>query len=166
MTPTFILLEVRNIALQLINEHLYGHNYKFEFDTAKRRFGWCSWTKKKITISKALTLLNWEENKKEVIDVIKHEIAHALTRAKYGSKVSSHGWEWKQMCIKIGARPERCYSAEKVVKPQGKYQYKCPHCEKIVQAHKLKKSPTACGRCCRLYNNNKYTEKFNLVLVA
>ena len=40
-------------------------------------------------------------------DVVLHEIAHALTGPGHG-----HDWAWKQKCVLVGARPERCYTSE------------------------------------------------------
>ena len=56
----------------------------------------------------------------ETKDVVLHEIAHALTGRGHG-----HDAVWKRMCIKVGARPERCYKSEEnggtVKTTKGKY---------------------------------------------
>lgn len=101
------LYEASHLAKQLMRQHgLDG--WSFAFDHARRRFGRCNYTHRRITLSRPLTLLN---NLDEVRDTILHEIAHALTP---GDK---HGVKWRLMCLKIGARPRRCYDDKSVVSP-------------------------------------------------
>jgi hypothetical protein len=70
---------------------------------ALRRFGMCKSRSKKITLSRHLTVLNNEE---EVIDVMLHEIAHAI--APIGEH---HSAAWRLCAQMVGAKPERCYGA-------------------------------------------------------
>ena len=71
---------------------------------------------KEIGISKKLTQIN-EISESE--DTVLHELAHALVGSGHG-----HNAVWKQMCVKIGAKPESCYKDEdhggkvKSVKPK------------------------------------------------
>lgn len=80
-------------------------DWTFVWDTkALRRYGQCRYRKHEIGITLVMANLNsFEETK----DVILHEIAHALTGSGHG-----HDWMWRRMCIKVGARPERCYTPE------------------------------------------------------
>jgi len=98
--------------------------WRFAFDDAKRRFGAChrGWDKK-ITLSRPLTLLN---DRAEVEDTIRHEIAHALCPPKCG-----HGPAWKVMCKRTGAKPERCYDREDVDAPKGDWQATCGVCRTV-----------------------------------
>ena len=96
----------------------HNNDWCFVWDTkAVRRYGLCRYHKQEISVSKKLANLNSIEESK---DVVLHEIAHALTGIGHG-----HDAVWKRMCVKVGARPERCYSSEanggNVKQVKGKY---------------------------------------------
>ena len=95
----------------------YRNDWCFVWDKSVRRYGQCRYHKQEIGVSKHLVKLNSIEESK---DVVLHEIAHALTGIGHG-----HDAVWKRMCIKVGARPERCYKPESkggnVKTVQGKY---------------------------------------------
>lgn len=100
------LIEIQKFAAEKLEEWcLAGIGWKFVWDNkATRRYGQCRYYKKEIGITKKLVLINTIEESK---DVVLHEIAHALAGSGHG-----HDAEWKRMCIKVGARPERCYTPE------------------------------------------------------
>src|SRR5690554_5113054 len=120
-TGTMNLYAARYLATQLIQQHgLAG--WTFAFDHARRRFGSCNYTRRQITLSRPLTLLNAEA---EVRDTILHEIAHALTPG------DGHGDRWKAICRRIGANPSRCYTDHTVVSPPRRpawFQIGCAQC--------------------------------------
>lgn len=60
----------------------------------------------RITLSEKLM----RENPEELIPTFIHELAHILVRDQYGSKVKSHGPEWKVMMKLLGQEPERCHT--------------------------------------------------------
>ncbi len=161
------LKDVQDTAEALMETHaLLNEDWGFQFDNAVKRFGCCKHRKNsisKITLSRKLVQLNLDYNPEKIYDVILHEIAHALVRIKfgrfdtYGYKIKSHGEEWRAMCIQIGASPERCYSANEVETIQGKHKYVCKGCGREVFTHRKKRSKSACGDCCRVYNNNKFS---------
>lgn len=99
--------EAAGLARQLMQQHGL-HDWRFGWDRARRRFGCCWQRRKLITLSRPLTALN---DRAEVLDTLLHEIAHALSPG-------GHTDAWRRMCIKIGARPERCYSNDRVKVPQ------------------------------------------------
>ena len=68
------LFEASILARSLMSEHGLA-DWGFAFDHARRRFGACNYTRRRITLSRPLTLLNGID---EVRDTILHEIAHAL----------------------------------------------------------------------------------------
>jgi len=143
-----------NNAGQLANSLIKAHNlidWSFEFDNAVRRFGCCHYNTKTITLSKPLTKLNPAS---EVKDVILHEIAHALCK-----RTDYHNHAWQAMAKSIGCNPTRCYS-NNVIKPKPKYITTCKTCGKQGIANRNNKS--ACGACCRKYNNGKYSNKYKL----
>ena len=132
------------------------HNLKgwsFKFDSAKRRFGACHFSKKMITLSKSLVLIN---KKSEIEDTILHEIAHALVGPGYG-----HCWVWKSKAISIGCTGDRCYKSVEVEKPVGKHQYQCPNCKKIIQAYKIWRVNKSCSKC----SSGRYNPMFKFIKI-
>ncbi len=99
----------RILAVSLMNQHrLVGCCGRSRSTTPRRRFGCCNFTRRRISLSRPLTFLNDEA---EVRDTILHEIAHALTPK------TGHGPAWKAMCLRIGAKPVRCFQTDEVVTP-------------------------------------------------
>jgi predicted SprT family Zn-dependent metalloprotease len=96
----------------------HNNDWCFVWDLkAVRRYGQCRYSKKEIGVTKVLANLNTIEESK---DVVLHEIAHALTGPGHG-----HDAAWKRMCVRVGAKPERCYTSEhqggNVKTAKGKY---------------------------------------------
>lgn len=58
------------------------------------------------------TLL-YKANEKVIKDIVKHELAHAITFLTYGSNVDTHGKEFKYICKKLGAKPDSTADLEK-----------------------------------------------------
>lgn len=134
------LYEAAHLARELMNRHGL-HDWSFAFDHARRRFGRCDYTHRRITLSKSLTFLNFLE---EVRDTVLHEIAHALTP---GAK---HGPRWRAKCREVGARPVRCYTEQHVVSPPrrpARYLLGCPQCQWWVERHRTARQPYICTRC-------------------
>jgi predicted SprT family Zn-dependent metalloprotease len=120
----------KHLANHLLNVHgLTQKGWKFNFDSAKKRFGVCCHGPKTIGLSLPLTKLNTEE---QVKDTILHEIAHALVGPQHG-----HDNVWKRKCIEIGAKPERCYSSSEVTQPKMKYVATCGACGKVYQKARM-----------------------------
>lgn len=145
------------ICKTLANELLKLHNlvgWEFEFDNSKHRFGCCHCSEKKISLSRNLVLLNDEA---KVKDTILHEIAHALLPSKY-----HHNFLWKEKCIEIGCAPKRCYDNKDVNVPKGCYVLYCPNCKNEHRQFKHPHEGVACGKCCKDFNNGRYSEKFKL----
>ena len=104
----------RNDAMRLADELLDHHGltskgWVFQFDMARRRFGACHYTSRKITLSQHITEMNDEA---EVRNTILHEIAHALA-----GHAAAHGPHWQRVCLEIGGDGVRCYSAARVATP-------------------------------------------------
>lgn len=116
-----------NLANEKIRQHLPNMGWTFQLDNSVKRFGQCRYRTRVISMSKHLIELNSEE---QVLDTILHEIAHALTPKAH------HGYEWKMACIRIGARPVRCYSTDTVEQPKMRYQATCGCCNKVWQKAK------------------------------
>ena len=140
------LKQVEIMANDLIS--FYCPEYTFKWDRAKRRFGYCSWTKKKISLSQPLVSLNSEF---EVLDCILHEIAHALAFHE------DHNEKWKQVAKSIGCNGERCYDNNIVKTPSMPYTGLCPGCNKTVRAYR--RTRIACKQCC----NGRYQEIYRII---
>lgn len=161
------LIAAQNMAQELMGKHgLFGDvlwrdsqwpaaswPWRFQFDGARRRFGLCSYKFKMIFLSARLVELNDEA---EVRDTILHEIAHALNyldvKARLGrAPKSHHGPAWKAMCRRIGARPETCYSRDRVATPSFLWEATCKHCG-THYFHEGLRSPDhkLCSPCAKL----------------
>lgn len=148
--------ETKKLAIQEMEKHgLIENGWYLEMDNrSTRRFGACWGTRKKITLTTVLCKLNDEP---KVLDTIRHEIAHALAGVGHG-----HDQVWKNMCAQTGASPERCYSDDVVRPPRKEPQFVgvCPNCGYTKRSYARRK--VACGHCCRLFNNNRYADKYAL----
>lgn len=130
--------DAAKLARTLMNEHGLGH-WVFQYDRAKRRAGCCKQRRRTITLSQYYVLLNEEP---DIRDTILHEIAHALAGFGHG-----HDQTWKDICIRIGAKPERCYDSNVVVMPKGKYKAVCGGCSQEFYKHRKVKSKYWCRKC-------------------
>jgi predicted SprT family Zn-dependent metalloprotease len=135
------LLEAKQLAERLMLEHALSVRWQFRFDSAKRRFGSCNYTKRVITLSKWLTWLNDET---EVRDTILHEIAHAKA-----GQAAGHGPRWKAHARALGCSAERCFRVDQVAMPKAKYRGVCPACRRTI--FRDKKRNISCGHCSRRY---------------
>lgn len=95
-------------------------NWSFGFDRARKRFGRCAYGMRRITLSRALVLLNDEP---QVLDTIRHEVAHALVGPGVG-----HGPRWRAKAREVGAAPEACYSADNVIAAPARWYLECETC--------------------------------------
>lgn len=136
------LEHARELALELMKQHGLEYRFRFEFDNAKRRFGYCCFNPRIISLSKNLVQLN---DRNIVKNVILHEIAHALVGPRNG-----HNWVWRQTAIEIGCDGNRCYDSNKVNPVIGKLVAECPHCNHIYYKHRKPKGKRACGKCRHL----------------
>lgn len=154
-TKEMDLLKARFLVRELMEKHsLIDKGWYFDFDNARRRFGCCDSTYRKITMSKHLTLLNDEA---EVRDTILHEIAHALVGAEHG-----HNQIWKKKAIEIGCNGKQYYDSSVVVTPPPNYLAICPNCKKEWKRIRRPTTSHSCGKCCSTYNP-KYKLEFKKV---
>lgn len=162
------LADAEKLALELMREFKlidpqrkhglpqFSRDWRFEFDNAKRRFGCCHRTDLKITLSRELVKRN---DREQVEDTIRHEIAHALAPSRSG-----HGPAWKEMCARTGANPERFYD-ETVDTPKGDWTATCGGCGR--EHHKFRKprgERFCAAKDCRMKNPPEYGQgRFNLI---
>lgn len=137
------------LARNAMNNH--GLTYWiFQFDRAKRRAGYCNYTRKTISLSYHYTQRN---NLPEIMDTILHEIAHALAGPGNG-----HNAVWKAVCVRIGAKPQRCYP-NSVDMPKGRWKAKCNSCQKEFSKHR--KPKLLVGRYCTACGPQKGSLVYN-----
>lgn len=129
------IIEARQLAHDIMAEYLTG--WSFSFDQAKRRFGCCKYRTNTITLSAPLVRLN---NRADVEDTIRHEVAHAIAGHQAG-----HGRLWKEACSVTGANPSRCYDSD-VNTPVAPWRCECPNGCFSVTRHRRGKN-LYCGTC-------------------
>jgi predicted SprT family Zn-dependent metalloprotease len=123
-------LGTQRLARDLMNQHGLS-DWKFALDNARRRFGCCHSSRKMITLSRHLVVLNGEA---EVRNCILHEIAHAIAGHRAG-----HGPEWKRVAASIGCDARRCYDSETIETPDAPIMGTCPACGKEFPRHRMPK---------------------------
>lgn len=84
---------------------------------SKVRCGVCRYHKREVAVSAWLLERGLLD---EAIDTLRHEAAHALA-GRVG-----HGAKWKEWCVRIGARPERCAPTELYEHIELRYRAVCP----------------------------------------
>jgi predicted SprT family Zn-dependent metalloprotease len=126
--------------------------WTFRFDRAKRRFGVCKHRPEVIGLSVYLTRMNDEA---QVRDVILHEIAHAIAGHKAG-----HGPKWKRVCLRIGAKPRRCYVSAEVNQPKKNWVAICPEHGPVLERLRVARR-TRDQSSCPLHPGD-YNERFKL----
>ena len=127
------------------------NDWNFTFDNAKRRLGVCRHRSKTIGLSRAYLPITI---KKEIKDVLLHEIVHALV-----GKNNSHNEVWRRKFIDIGGDGERLYKGKARVEP--KFAGTCPNCGRVVKKHRRTK--IACGKCCTKYNHGIFSSEYLFV---
>lgn len=150
--------EGKLLAMLHMEEHgLFDECWHFEFENCKRSLGRCHYMEEKITLSKWYVELNEEA---DVEDTILHEIAHALSWIRYGAMGRGHGRLWKDICVEIGARPERLHKGI-LEYPNNHYKYidSCL-CGINYKMHRLRKrSKYRCPKCEQpLFNSKRKKE--------
>jgi predicted SprT family Zn-dependent metalloprotease len=60
-----------------------------------------------VEINVQAITIDWEDT---FSDTIPHEVAHIVTRYLHGSKVKTHGPEWKRIAIALGSTGKRTHS--------------------------------------------------------
>ena len=105
------------LAERKIAEHLDLENWKFEFDSAKRRAGLCNYTEQKIQLSKYhVAIHSVDEN----MQVVLHEIAHAMCGHEAG-----HSKVWLATAKRIGYRNEK-FTGREIAEEAAPWVGRCP----------------------------------------
>ncbi len=125
-----------SLARRLMDEHGL-QRWAFRFNHRKRALGLCVHHERRIELSLPFVRANDEEL---VRDTVLHEIAHALAGFDAG-----HGPVWKEVCRRIGAKPERC--CDKAAMPAGTWRAACPSCGR--EYHRHRRPARHCTYACR-----------------
>lgn len=139
------LQDCEALTVELMKQHGIGH-WTFRFDNSKIVFGRCWGRRELITLSKRLVEQNeWDEVRNTVL----HEIAHALAGCGHG-----HDDHWKSVACSVGARPERCYSYDKVARVKADWTATCGVCGHVYHRHTMPRETRmiGCGRCSRTFD--------------
>lgn len=122
-------------------------HYTFRFNNSKTNCGLCYFSKTgrpgRIELSRRYIASNPEEN---VLDTIRHEVAHALA-----GPTAHHGPVWQDWCRKVGCSPVCC--SEHKMMPAGIWQATCPGCTKLYSRHRRPRTLT--GFFCRTCGQEK-----------
>lgn len=138
------------LARRLMDRHGL-QDWLFAWDDAVKRFGYCYYYRKCITLSRVLTPL---QSREHVTNTILHEIAHALV----GYQGSHHGPEWQAMARKLGATPKATVPGVGV---SYRYVGMCPSCGRTIRRHR--RLNRACGRCCTAHADGEFDQRFAFV---
>lgn len=136
------LRDVRNLALELMDEYGLLPEWTFKFDRAHKRAGQANLTHHVISLSAPLMSI-WPMS--HCRDTILHEIAHALT---------GPGHKWRAMCRKIGADPTRTWGHNGEERIQARYVGTCPNGH-VFHRERLTKRRISCRRC-----NPRFDERY------
>ena len=133
--------------------------WKFNFNNRKRSAGLCNSRTKEISLSMHLFSQNMN-NATQWEETLRHELAHAIDFCI--RKKSAHDLHWRMIAREILSTGERCYSYKEIQDTKSKYTAVCDNCNREVPKHKKTKVKKACGKCCRTYNNGRFSEKYIL----
>jgi predicted SprT family Zn-dependent metalloprotease len=140
--------DAANMARSLMTDHGL-HDWTFEFDGAKKRFGQTKFGPDVISLSMRLTYMNDEARVREVI---LHEIAHALAGPNH-----HHDDYWKATARSIGASDSRTYDSDEVNIPKGRWIGVCPNGHRTQPRHR--RGRLACKKCSP-YFDSRYLFKW------
>lgn len=120
--------EARKLVHQLWKKYFKDDFDKptIEFHDTKRQFGRADHTNHTLILSEKY--IEQHENRRDIIDTIKHELAHFKVNSD-GNGERPHGYEWRKIMRKIGATPERTRDNVDDVDWDPKYIVECKSCD-------------------------------------
>jgi predicted SprT family Zn-dependent metalloprotease len=142
------LNRVRTWADALIALHLDANVWSFGFDNAKTRAGLCSFTTKRITVSRYLAATFDDD---EIHQVLLHEVAHAMAGHRAG-----HGPSWRRIAASIGYEGSRTHTGS-VADELAPWVGVCPAGHPHYRYRKLSRA-LACGLCSRRFDTANVIE--------
>ena len=121
------------------------HDWRVEWDGAKRRAGATHYAQKKITYSKPLAVLYPEATLREVM---LHEVGHALAGQKSG-----HDEKWARTVRLLGGSPSVTLPAH-LPKPEARWRGECPKCGATRTLHSAPRRVVSCGKCSKTFDGD------------
>lgn len=143
LTVNEALIKVRELYNELDKIcNVDTNNIELKFsDRATKRLGCCHYdfvdeTKKPVKIALQTSLLTFD-TEAELIDVAKHEYAHAVACIRHPNKRIAHGPIWQNICREIGCRPKATAPIQwteegaKLQEEKAKYAIQCDCCGRV-----------------------------------
>lgn len=161
----FSIKNVTDIALKLMRKYdLLQNGWSFSYNRQKRDCAECDVANKKVRLSYPVISINLEKEE-FIINLIKHEIAHALTKIRCGNNVECHGEEWTRIHIEMGGDGNP-YCPSKIKWPKYKYIYYCKKCKtKIKRDRKISDDKLYCKECGKKPGKGKTPQDYKLILL-
>ena len=138
--------DIIKIAHDLMRFHKLDCDWGFRFNNTRINIGQCNFSKNVIQFSNHyIPILS----KKEIVNIILHEIAHALVGVGH-----NHDAVWQKKAIEIGCDGKRLYDGEGSINYP--YTAKCKKCGNVYHKIRLPKNGRtySCGNCDSKYNPN------------
>lgn len=142
-----LLRTVAGQARRLMRRHGLGADWKFQFDDATSRAGYCNYSRKRISLAWQYCL---NASAAERRDTILHEIAHALVGYSH-----HHDRVWKAKALEIGCNGKRCHQ---VTFTPPRYIAFCPQC-KWFSKRNVRQRGRACLKCQTPTNYERYSDE-------
>ena len=119
---------ILSAALDLLEKYDLHLDWYVDFDNAKGRYGACDYQNDRLIFSSMMETLNEED----AMDVIRHEVAHALADPR-----ANHGPAWRAWAVEVGATPRaksgpQLDLADPKVASSYRWQGVCPVCQEVV----------------------------------
>jgi predicted SprT family Zn-dependent metalloprotease len=141
------LQRVRHWAEALIALHL-DSSWSFAFDNAKRRAGACSFTAKRVSVSRDLAARFDDDTNHQTL---LHEVAHALAGPAAG-----HGPAWKRVARELGYVGGTTHDGETATE-LAPWVGTCP-AGHVAYRHRRPTRPTSCVKCASRFDERHLFE--------
>jgi len=141
------LQRVRHWAEALIALHL-DPSWSFAFDNAKRRAGACSFTAKRVSVSRYLAARYDDDTNHQTL---LHEVAHALAGPAAG-----HGPAWKRVARELGYVGGTTHDGETATE-LAPWVGTCP-AGHVAYRHRRPTRPTSCVKCAPRFDERHLFE--------
>lgn len=133
-----ILDYYQSLGRELLNEYKLS-KWKFSYSKRfKNILGLCNYTKKEIILNETFTK---SASYDEVLDIIIHEISHALVGYKH-----KHNDVWKKKFLELGGTGNRLYSFSTNYVP---YMYSANCCDTSFGRYVKPKKDLYCSHCSK-----------------
>ena len=103
------------VSLWGLNRLLRDFSIEFSDDLGSN-LGQCDLRARKILLNAVLLL---DANEALLFETLCHELAHAVTAARYGNRVAEHGIEWCEYMERAGFTPRAVIPEECIVRSEG-----------------------------------------------